>query len=36
MFLQEQLSKATIDEEMAKDPELAKQIDKEISEGSYY
>ena len=33
--LQEALSKITIHEELARNPEIAKQIDKEISEGNF-
>ena len=32
---QERLSYSTIDEELAKDPELARKIDKEIAEGNF-
>ncbi len=33
--LQEKVASATIDEELARDPEMAKQIDQEISEGNF-
>ena len=32
---QERVKVTTIDEELARDPETAKQIDKEIAEGNY-
>ena len=33
--LQEKITQLTIDEELANDPETAKEIDKEISEGNF-
>ncbi len=33
---QEKLSKRTVDEELASDPALLKEVDEEISKGSYY
>lgn len=35
VILQEHVAHATIDEELARDPATAKQIDKEISEGNF-
>lgn len=35
MSLQEAVAHATIDDELAADPALAKQIDQEISEGNF-
>ncbi len=33
---QEKLNSRTVDDELAADPELTKEVDEEISKGSYY
>jgi hypothetical protein len=33
---QESLNKRTIEDELRSDPKLAKEVDEEISKGSYY
>ncbi len=33
---QEKLSKRTVDDELTSDPALMKEVDEEISKGSYY